>query len=83
MKTISWQQSATIDNVAWDIAWLTGQINLFRNGTPVLTVGSDGETRVLHDSVLIPNAVVGALLSMNRVRIEEAQRLVELRQGVR
>jgi hypothetical protein len=74
MKTNSWQQSAIIDNVSWDLVWFAGRINLFGNSKPVMTVGSDGETRVLDGSVKIPNAVVDALISMNRVRIEEAGR---------
>ncbi len=73
MKTISWQQSAIIDNVSWDLVWFAGQINLFRKSKMVMTVGSDGECTVLDRSVTIPNAAVDALLSMNRVRIGESK----------
>ena len=74
MKTISWRQSAIIDGVSWELILGDGRVNLWRDSKAVLTVGSDGETRVLDGSVTIPNAVVDALLSMNRVRIEEAGR---------
>jgi hypothetical protein len=74
MKTLTWQRSAKLDGVTWDLQLIDGRVNLWRDSKTVMTVGSDGETRVWDDSVKIPNAVVDALLSMNRVRIEEAGR---------
>ena len=73
MKTLTWQRSAKLDGVTWDLQLIDGRVNLWRDSKTVMTVGSDGETRVWDDSVKIPNAVVDALLSMNRVRIEEAK----------
>ena len=73
MKTLVWQRSAKLDGVTWDLQLIDGRVNLWRDSKTVMTVGSDGETRVWDDSVKIPNAVVDALLSMNRVRIEEAK----------
>ena len=73
MKTISWIRTATIDGVSWELMLGDGRLNLWRDSKPVLAVGIDGETRVLDGSVKIPNAVVDALLSMNRARIEEAK----------
>ncbi len=72
MKTLTWQRSAKLDGVTWDLQLIDGRVNLWRDSKTVMTVGSDGETRVWDDSVKIPNAVVDALLAMNRVRIEEA-----------
>jgi hypothetical protein len=74
MTTLVWQRRARIDGVTWDLQLIDGRVNLWRDSKTVMTVGSDGETRVWDDSVKIPNAVVDALLSMNRVRIEEAGR---------
>ena len=73
MKTLTWQRSAKLDGVTWDLQLIDGRVNLWRDSKTVMTVGSDGETRVWDDSVKIPNAVVDALLAMNRVRIEEAK----------
>ena len=74
MKTLTWQRSAKLDGVTWDLQLIDGRVNLWRDSKTVMTVGSDGEARVLDHSAKIPNAVVDALLSMNRVRIEEAGR---------
>ena len=72
MKTLTWQRSTKLDGVTWDLQLIDGRVNLWRDLKTVMTVGIDGKTRVWDDSVKIPNAVVDALLSMNRVRIEEA-----------
>ena len=72
MKTLTWQRSAKLDGVTWDLQLIDGRLNMWRNGVPIRTAYSDSRD-IIWDTDQWPEEIVAAWQEMYDVMRREAK----------
>ena len=69
MRTLTWQRSATLDGVTWDLQLIDGRLNMWRNSFAIIT--AYGGKTFVWDGVAWPDEIVAAWQEMLDVMEKE------------
>jgi hypothetical protein len=72
MKTLTWQRSAKLDGVTWDLQLIDGRLNMWRDSVAITT--AYGGKSIVWQEVAWPEKIVAAWQEMLDVMRREAGR---------